>query len=317
MSSDAGDEVPRETSAAADQQGSGTALKASLAVLGLLFCFGVGLVGETYFREWRGKDAKPTQVTAQLPQAEEPRGAAITTTQPSSPPSAETKLAAASHEAAAAKPAATTALPPHPAATATAGGGASAPSAATNAAATGQAMNSAEPSAATAATLATLAALAPTAAPPAVPAAAPPAPKPATAKTKPAVAAAQTARKPLAGTAAAAPAGAAASRLHYRVQFGAFAIEENAEILRRAIETPKLRISITRAADNSGRVLYHVRSPAFASYDEALNAVREAQDAAKQAQFDEAVEYLIQKVDESSASPTEQARIQAAQSANH
>jgi hypothetical protein len=298
MSSDAEEEIPRETSAAAEQQGSGTALKASLAVLGLLFCFGVGLVGETYFREWR---AKPAQVTAQLPQTEASRSPEITP-KPTSAPPAETKLAAT------AKPVLVTAPPRPPAAPVSE---ASSLNAQAVAAATGPAMNSKEPSATTAAALAALTpAAAPDVTPPAVSAAAPPA-----AKIKPAVKAAHAATKPSIGAGSAGA--AAASGLHYRVQFGAFAIEDNAEALRRAIETPKMQISITPAADNSGRLLYHVRSPAFASYSDALSAIREAQDAARRAQFGETVQHVIQKVGDSDASPTDQAHVQAAQSADH
>lgn len=306
MSSDAEDEIPRETSAAAAQQGSGTALKASLAVLGLLFCFGVGLVGETYFRDWH---AKPAQVTAQLPHSEAPRGPEIAAA-PAQAPQAETKPVAV------VKPPAATAPPrqaelPHP--TVASAIGSNATDTATNAPVSGHELNPAEPSAAS-----TLAALTPTAqpdgAPPASAAAAAATTAP-PAASKQAVAATKAATKHSPRKVPATS--VAASGLHYRVQFGAFAVEDNAQSLRHAIETPKLQITITGKADESGRTLYHVRSSAFASYNEALSAAHAAQDAAKRAQFGEAVQYIIQKIGEDDASASGQPPIQAAQSANH
>ncbi len=49
----------------------------------------------------------------------------------------------------------------------------------------------------------------------------------------------------------------------YRVQFGAFASEENARRIQWAIEATGMAVDVTHAPNSAGRVLYTLRSPRF------------------------------------------------------
>lgn len=90
--------------------------------------------------------------------------------------------------------------------------------------------------------------------------------------------AAQT-RKPRHMTHSTAPAPSAVGR--YRIQFGAFANEENARRVAWAVEATGVKVAVTRAPDASGRALYFVRSPGYRNPATAREAARTVQNRVK------------------------------------
>ena len=60
----------------------------------------------------------------------------------------------------------------------------------------------------------------------------------------------------------------------YRVQFGAFANEDNARRLQWAIEATGLKIEVTQEPDPGGHTLFFLRSPVYADYAAALGAAQ-------------------------------------------
>jgi hypothetical protein len=64
----------------------------------------------------------------------------------------------------------------------------------------------------------------------------------------------------------------------FRVQFGAFANEDNARRVQWAVEATGLKVQVTAAPGSSGQMLYYLRSPVFADYASALSAAQTVRD---------------------------------------
>jgi hypothetical protein len=73
------------------------------------------------------------------------------------------------------------------------------------------------------------------------------------------------------------PTGPGNSSGPYRVQFGAFANEENARRVQWAVEATGVKVEVTQAPGAGGRVLYYLRSPAYYDYAAALSAAQTVQ----------------------------------------
>jgi cell division protein FtsN len=80
---------------------------------------------------------------------------------------------------------------------------------------------------------------------------------------------------------------------HFRVQFGAFANEENARRVRSALEAAGLKAAISREAGASGNPLFIVRSPAYPDRAAALSAAQNVQNRAKHLATPIAIDYAI------------------------
>ena len=63
----------------------------------------------------------------------------------------------------------------------------------------------------------------------------------------------------------------------FRVQFGAFANEDNARRVQWAVEATGLKVDVTQAPGPSGHPLFFLRSPAYADYASALSAAQTVQ----------------------------------------
>jgi hypothetical protein len=63
----------------------------------------------------------------------------------------------------------------------------------------------------------------------------------------------------------------------YRVQFGAFANEDNARRVQWAIEATGVKVDVSQEPGPSGHSLYFLRSPAFSDYAAALSAAQTVQ----------------------------------------
>jgi len=90
-----------------------------------------------------------------------------------------------------------------------------------------------------------------------------------------------------------------------RVQFGAFAIEDNAHQTLWAVQATGLPVEITQMTTPKGRVLYYVRSQPFANRAAAVSAATAAQDKAKGFVNPVAIDYVIVS---DAAKPTQQAQ---------
>lgn len=64
----------------------------------------------------------------------------------------------------------------------------------------------------------------------------------------------------------------------FRVQFGAFANEENARRVQWAVEATGLKVDVTQAPGSSGQPLFYLRSPDFHDYAAALSAAQTVRD---------------------------------------
>lgn len=64
----------------------------------------------------------------------------------------------------------------------------------------------------------------------------------------------------------------------FRVQFGAFANEDNARRVQWAIEATGLKVEVTQAPGSSGQELYYLRSPDYHDYAAALSAAQTVRD---------------------------------------
>jgi len=123
--------------------------------------------------------------------------------------------------------------------------------------------------------------------------AAKPPPPTATPKLKPAaVEASAPAPKPAATDAAAANQGDNAAG-PYRIQFGAFTIEDNAHRIQWAVEATGLPVEVAHLPSPKGRLLYYVRSQPFPIAAAALNAAASARDKAKGFVNAEPIEYVL------------------------
>lgn len=71
----------------------------------------------------------------------------------------------------------------------------------------------------------------------------------------------------------------------YRIQFGAFASEENATRLSRTLSTPRMRTTVVAGQDSAGNTRYFVRSPTFPDQASALAAAEQAQARERTAYF--------------------------------
>ncbi len=63
----------------------------------------------------------------------------------------------------------------------------------------------------------------------------------------------------------------------YRVQFGAFANEDNARRVQWAIEATGIKVDVSQEPGPSGHQLYFLRSPAYSDYASALSAAQTVQ----------------------------------------
>ena len=73
------------------------------------------------------------------------------------------------------------------------------------------------------------------------------------------------------------PTGPGNSSGPYRVQFGAFANEENARRVQWAVEATGLKVEVTQAPGAGGHMLYYLRSPVYYDYASALSAAQSVQ----------------------------------------
>lgn len=64
----------------------------------------------------------------------------------------------------------------------------------------------------------------------------------------------------------------------FRVQFGAFANEENARRVQWAVEATGLKVEVTQAPGSTGQPLFYLRSPDFHDYAAALSAAQTVRD---------------------------------------
>ena len=79
----------------------------------------------------------------------------------------------------------------------------------------------------------------------------------------------------------------------FRVQFGAFAIEDNAHRVQWAVEATGMPVEIIRAPSRKGHMLYYVRSRPFRDRDAALKAAVAARDKAKGFAQPVAIDYVV------------------------
>ena len=278
---------------------------ATFTFIGLAFFFGVGLAGGAAYKIYFGEDGSPrvadqANPPTATPAAEPPLEQAVAATTPSAPETAAEEAAPDRPRLEASAPpapapqvappdasepammaqAAPPAMPPtpEPAAQTTSGETPAAPALAQAApespAATAPpdaqaAMQAAEP--------------APVAALPQKPATAAKARRPAPAKTMAPSPAAT--HRPVA-----APSDTAG---HFRVQFGAFANEDNARRMEWAIEATGLKVEVGRDRGASGNPLFIVRSPSYPDRAAALSAAQAVQSRAKHLVNPVAIDYTI------------------------
>lgn len=272
---------------------------ATYTVVALVLFFGVGLAGGTVYKMYFGHDAGPSVADRVSPPPSPPA------TPPDQPQNfaadARSAAAAAAPDLAQIAPSAAPAVTPPPAPT------------------SAETTKPPEPSATIAQVAPPAAELPPQAvagessapAPDASAAVAPaqPALQPETQAAGPQRIAAIAPKKPAAPTTAAkahraAPAQAAARHTPptapgkaaagaFRVQFGAFAIEENARRVQWAIEATGAKIDVSREQGPSGHALFLVRSPAYPDYASALSAAQTVQDRAKHLVNPVAIDYAI------------------------
>lgn len=125
------------------------------------------------------------------------------------------------------------------------------------------------------------------------PAQQPPAVKP---KVEAVATAQQPPKPPVAAEAAPAPTAAQASDAAtgpIRVQFGAYAIEDNAHRTQWAVEATGMPVEVTRMPSPKGRMLYYVRSQPFSDRAAALTAASAARDKAKNFVNAEPIEFVL------------------------
>ena len=79
----------------------------------------------------------------------------------------------------------------------------------------------------------------------------------------------------------------------FRIQFGAFAIEDNAHRIQWSVEATGIPVEITRAPNRKGHMLYYVRSQPFPDRDAALKAAVAARDKAKSFAQPVAIDYIV------------------------
>ena len=90
-----------------------------------------------------------------------------------------------------------------------------------------------------------------------------------------------------------------------RVQFGAFAIEDNAHQIQWAVQATGLAVEITQLRTPKGRVLFYVRSQPFPDRATAVSAATTAQNKAKSFVNPVAIDYVIVS---DAAKPAQQAQ---------
>ena len=90
-----------------------------------------------------------------------------------------------------------------------------------------------------------------------------------------------------------------------RVQFGAFAIEDNAHQIQWAVQATGLAVEITQLRTPKGRVLFYVRSQPFPDRATAVSAATTAQSKAKSFVNPVAIDYVIVS---DAAKPAQQAQ---------
>jgi hypothetical protein len=78
-----------------------------------------------------------------------------------------------------------------------------------------------------------------------------------------------------------------------RIQFGAFAIEDNAHRVQWTVEATGIPVEVTQLPSPKGRLLYYVRSQPFPDHAAALSAATTAQDKAKTLVNPVALQYII------------------------
>ena len=80
---------------------------------------------------------------------------------------------------------------------------------------------------------------------------------------------------------------------HFRVQFGAFANEENARRVQAAVEAAGLKVAVSPEAGASGNPLFIVRSPSYPDRAAAVSAAQNVQNRAKHLANPIAIDYAI------------------------
>ncbi len=124
---------------------------------------------------------------------------------------------------------------------------------------------------------------------------APPDTAPAIVAAKPKVAVAKPKAPPAKhrAVAAAAPSRSGSAEGPVRVQFGAFAIEDNAHRVQWTVEATGMAVEVAHLPSPKGRLLYYVRSQPFPDRAAALSAATATQDKAKTLVNPVAIEYII------------------------
>jgi hypothetical protein len=89
------------------------------------------------------------------------------------------------------------------------------------------------------------------------------------------------------------PAAGDSSSGPYRIQFGAFTIEDNAHRIQWAVEATGLPVEVAHLPSPKGRMLYYVRSQPFPDRAAALSAAASARDKAKGFVNAEPIEYVL------------------------
>ena len=63
----------------------------------------------------------------------------------------------------------------------------------------------------------------------------------------------------------------------YRIQFGAFANEDNARRVQWAVEASGMQVEVAHTTNSTGHLLYYLRSPSYSEYGVALSAAQTVQ----------------------------------------
>jgi cell division septation protein DedD len=101
--------------------------------------------------------------------------------------------------------------------------------------------------------------------------------------------------KPPAAKRAAAPASAqpAAEAGAFRIQFGAFAVEDNANQTKWTVEATGLPVEVVHAPSRKGHMLYYVRSQPFPDRAAALSAATTARDKAHNLPHPAKIDFVV------------------------
>jgi cell division septation protein DedD len=79
----------------------------------------------------------------------------------------------------------------------------------------------------------------------------------------------------------------------FRIQFGAFAVEDNAHRIQWSVEATGLPVEVVHAPNRKGHMLYYVRSQAFPDHEAAQSAAAAARAKAKSFAQPVALDYVL------------------------